>query len=75
MLSFSCEELKTLPTMTLRGSCQTALELRSKFHITRFSLDFDNSLPEGHLQVSSDLYHEILHFLIRDKEARREPVD
>jgi len=75
MVSFSCEEVKTLPAMTLRACCHTALELRSKFRFTRFSLDFDDSLSEGVLQVSSDLYDELLRFLLHDEDSRRELLE
>ena len=74
MLSFRCEEHKTLPAMTLRGSCQTVLEIRSKFRFTRFCLEFDDSLPEGVLQVSSDLYDELCHFLTCDENSKRESL-
>jgi hypothetical protein len=73
MVSFQCEEVKTLPGMTLRGSCHTALALRSKFHLTRFALDFDDSLPEGLLQVSSDLYEDLHRFIGRENQCLQEP--
>lgn len=72
MVSFRCEEVQALPDMTVRGSCHTALELRSKFHLTRFALDFDDSLPEGLLQVSSDLHGEIFYFLSGDSKLGKE---
>lgn len=68
MTTFRCELALALPRMTLRGNSHTLLELRSRFQFTHFSLDFDESLPEGLLQVSEDLLEEIRQYLQSQSE-------
>ncbi|MBD3672375.1 MAG: hypothetical protein HUJ26_02515 [Planctomycetaceae bacterium] len=68
MNAFRCEEVKTLPKMTLRGNSRTTLELRSRFKFTHFSLEFEESLPDGLLQVSEDLFTEMNNYLSSQAE-------
>lgn len=68
MTTFRCEKTLALPRMTLRGNSHTLLELRSRFQFTHFSLDFDESLPEGLLQVSEDLFEELRQYLQSQSE-------
>ena len=69
-MEFTCQEDTSLPPMTLSASSRTALVLRSHLGFARFALQFDDSLPDDLLLVSSDLHAELQEFLlIRDQSG------